>query len=344
MPLPLFLLLLLLCQLELFVTDSPELSELAVLLLLGILLGVFALDLKLTGTFNCGLHLSLALLLLLKETIGTILSLSNLAIQDLLLVVFKRTQIFNLLVDHGLAGLLLCGKSLLLTLLLQALKVLTLLSKRLDLLLLFNFLATLCFLHLHQLLVCLGQVSSHLSHLLLTLDLALLLPLEVLVGLTLDQLALKHFLFELLDVIELEVFELLADVLCILLLQLVLLLELGAHLCVVLGHLGSLDLNPVGFDVAGNRLLALVHRLLSFLFVCHVAHQHFAFEGLYHVLLFVHDLGGALDLLSSQIVLVVLFLGVEASSLNLSVFKSLDTVFFTLDSHCIHGVRPVFHA
>ena len=316
-PLPLFLLLLLLGQLKLFVTLIPELSELSVLLLLGCLLSLFALDLQLARTFDGSFHFGLALLLLLKETIGTILSLGNLAIQDFLLVVFECTQIFNLPVDEVLAGLLLDGESLLLTLLLETLKMLSLLSKRLDLLLLFNLLAALCLLHLHQLLVCLGQVSSDLSYLLLTLDLALLLPLEVLLGLTLDKLTLEHLFFELLDVIELEVFELLADILRVLLLQFVLLLELGAHLCIVLAHLGALNLDPVGFDVAGNRLLALVHCLLGFLFVGHVAHQHLAFEGFYHVLLFVHDLGGALDLLSPQIVLVVLLFGVEASSLNL---------------------------
>ena len=185
-PLPLFLLFLLLGQLEFFVTDSPELSKLSVLLCLSSLLGILALDLKLARTFDSSLHLGLALFLLLKETIGTILSLSNLSIQDLLLVVFKCTQVFNLPVNKVLAGLLLCSKSLLLTLLLQTLEVLPLLSERLDLLLLLNLLATLCFLHLHQLLVSLGQVSSHLSHLLLALDLTLLLPLEVLLGLALD--------------------------------------------------------------------------------------------------------------------------------------------------------------
>ena len=87
-PLPLFLLLLLLGQLELFVTDAPELSKLPVLLLLGVLLGIFALNLKLARTFDGSFHLGLALLLLLKETIGSIFSLSNLAIQDLLLVIF----------------------------------------------------------------------------------------------------------------------------------------------------------------------------------------------------------------------------------------------------------------
>ena len=297
-PLPLFLLLLLLGQLELLITDAPELGELSVLLRLGLFLGVFALNLKLATTLDGGLHLGLALLLLLKETVGTIFSLGNLTIQDLLLVVLQLTQVLDLPVNEVLAGLLLGGKPLLLTLLLQTLEVLPLLSKRLDLLLLLDLLPPLCFLHLHQLLVRLGQVSPHLSHLLLTLDFALLLPLEVLLGLALDEFALEHLLLELLDVAELEVFELLADVLRVLLLQLVLLLELGAHLRVVLGHLGALDLDPVALDVAGNRLLAVVHGLLGFLFVGHVAHQHLPLEGLHHVLLLVHDLGRALDLLS----------------------------------------------
>ena len=91
--LSLFLLLLLLGELELLVAHLPELGVLAVLLPLSILLSLLALDLQLTRSLDGGLHLSLALLLLLVETVGAILSLGNLAVQNLLLVVSQGLQL-----------------------------------------------------------------------------------------------------------------------------------------------------------------------------------------------------------------------------------------------------------
>lgn len=102
--LSLLLLLLLLSELELFVAHLPELSVLGVLLLLSVLLGLFALDLQLTGSLDSGLHLSLALLLLLVKTVSTVLSLGDLAVQNLLLVVLKGLKFSDLAVDHFLSG------------------------------------------------------------------------------------------------------------------------------------------------------------------------------------------------------------------------------------------------
>jgi len=173
---------------------------------------------------------------------------------------------------------------------------------------------------------------------LLTCNFTLLFTLQVFLSLPLDKFALEHLLLELLDEVEFEVFELLADVLGVDLLELVLLLELGAHLLIVLGHLRLLDLDPVALNVLRNSLLAGGHHLLSLLLVCHIAHEHLTLEGLNHVLLLVHRLIRTLNLLSSQLVLVVLLFSVRLSTVNLSIFKSLYAIFFTLESlgfHCV---------
>ena len=98
----LFFLLLLLSELKLLVSDSPEGSEVSILLLLSSSLGLLSLDLELTASLNSGFHLSLALLLLLIETIGTILCFSNLTVQDFLLVVLQGTELLDLSVNHAL--------------------------------------------------------------------------------------------------------------------------------------------------------------------------------------------------------------------------------------------------
>ena len=314
----LFLLLLLLSHLQLFVANLPELGEVLLLLLFGGLLSLFPVDLQLARPLNSGLHLSLALLLLFIESVGAVFSFSNLPVEDFLLVILQRSELLNLRVDHALPRLLFVLEALILALLLHVLKLLTLLSKLLDLLFLFDLLQTLGLLHPHELIVGLSEVSAHLGDLLLAHDLALLLTLQVLVDLPLDELALEHLLLERLDEVELEVFELLADVFSVRLLELVLLLELCAHLFIVLVHLLTLDLFPVSVDITIDCLFALCHSLLGFLLVGNIAHHHLSLKGLDHVLVLGHRLVGPLDLLAAQLILVVLLLGIETSALKLS--------------------------
>ena len=151
----------------------------------------------------------------------------------------------------------------------------------------------------------------------MTGDFTLLLTLQVLFSLPLDQFAFEHLLFELLDEVEFEIFKLLANVPGVGLLEFVLLLELGAHLLIVLCHLLLLDFDPVCLDVGRDLLLALVHLLLGLLLVSHVAHQHLSLEGLHHVLLLVHRFVCPLNLLPPQLVLVILLLGIQSSPFNL---------------------------
>jgi len=119
------------------------------------------------------------------------------------------------------------------------------------------------------------------------------------------------------------------------------LLELGAHLLVILNHFVFLNFFPVLLHVLLDGEFAVFHGLLGLLLVCHVAHQHFALQCLDHVLLLVHRLVGPLDLQTAKFVLVVLLLRILASSLNLSVFEFPDTIFLSLESLSIHCVRPV---
>ena len=315
--LSLFLFLLLLSHLQLFVADLPELGELDFFVLSGSLNLTLPLDLQLSRTLNGGLHLNFALLLSLKETVGAVLSLSDLPVKNFLLVVLQGTQLLDLSVNHALPGLLLVTEALLFALLLEGVEVRALLRKDLNLLFLLDLLAGLGLLDLHELLVGLGQVGAHLGDLLLALDFALLLALQVLLSLALDEFALEHLLFELLDEAEFEVLELLADVFRVGLLEPVLLLELGAHLLVVLAHLLLLHLHPVRLNVPSNHLLPLRHRLLRFLLVSNVAHQHLSFECLDHILLLEHSFVGLFNLLTSELVLVILLFSVHSPSFDL---------------------------
>ena len=199
---------------------------------------------------------------------------------------------------------------------------LSLLREGFNLLFLLDLLEALRLLDLHELLVGFGQVGAHLSDLLLAHDLALLLTLQILLGLPLDQLALKHLLFQLLNEVQFEVLKLLTNVFSICLFEFVFLLELGTHLLIVLSHLLSLNIDPVSFDVFLNLSLAINLLLLSPLLVCNIAHEHLAFESFNHVLVLVHCLVCLLNLLASQFVLIVLLFSVKPSALNLNISNS----------------------
>jgi len=75
------------------------------------------------------------------------------------------------------------------------------------------------------------------------------------------------------------------------------LLELSAHLFVVLSHFLALNLNKVLFNVSLNAGFTVFHGLLGFLLIGNIAHKHFAFKSLDHILLIVHRFGSSIDLL-----------------------------------------------
>ena len=374
--LSLFFFFLLLSHLKLFIALFPELSKVLLFLLLSSFLGLLPLDLELTASLDSSLHFSLTLLLLLIKSVGTIFSLSDLPVEHFLLVVLQSSEILDLAIDHALPGLLLILEALVLTLFLHVLKLFTLLSEGLDFLLLFNLFQTLSFLHPHELVVGLSEVGAHLSDLLLAHDFTLLFTLQVFLDLSLDELTLEHLFLQRLNEVKLEILELLANVFSIRLLQLVLLLELGAHLFIVLVHLLTLNLFPMRVDVAIDCLFALVLNLLSLLLVGNIAHHHLALKSLNHVLAFSHCLVGSLDLLTAELILIVLLLSVKTSALKLvnsknngytimknsviglfirsvemltqatylSVFEFLNASLLTLQPLSLHRVRPVADA
>lgn len=117
--LSLLFLFLLLSQLQLFVADSPELSEVLLLLLLASVFSLLALDLKGSALVDGFLHVSLSLLLLLEESVCLIFGLSDLSVKNLLLVVLQSSEFFDLTVDHALSLVLFGLEALILTLFLH---------------------------------------------------------------------------------------------------------------------------------------------------------------------------------------------------------------------------------
>jgi len=97
----LLFLLLLLGELQFFVTSAPELSKLLVFLFGGSFFFLESLNLKLTTSFNGELHLHLSALLLFEKSVGFVFGFGDVFVEDLLLVVLDSTELTNLPVDHA---------------------------------------------------------------------------------------------------------------------------------------------------------------------------------------------------------------------------------------------------
>lgn len=97
--LALFFSLLRLSKLELLVADLPEFGEVFFFLEFVLLLLLSSFDLKGAGTFDCLLHFEFAALLFLVETVGFILSLCHLLVEDLFLVVAESAELFDLFIN-----------------------------------------------------------------------------------------------------------------------------------------------------------------------------------------------------------------------------------------------------
>ena len=152
-------------------------------------------------------------------------------------------------------------------------------------------------------------------------NLLLFLPFKIFFGLSLDKFSFKQLLFDLFDIIQFELFELVADVLCVLLSEVVFLLKLLFHLLVIFRHLLLLNLLPMSLDLLFNLFLSVSHTFLCLLLVSDVTHEHLGFQGLDHVLTFMHMQVRFLKSLSSEFVLVVLFYSINSSAFNLIKFK-----------------------
>ena len=119
--------------------------------------------------------------------------------------------------------------------------------------------------------VGLNDVVLNLLGLLLALQLSDLLTLQVVLHLSLDELALKHLLLQIFDEVKFEFVELVRDGLRIFHLLIVLLFKLLAHTQVVLLHLLLLELFPMLVDLSVDCLFAAFQGLLSLLLVHNIA-------------------------------------------------------------------------
>ena len=284
MALSLLLPLLCLSQLQLLIAHLPELRELLLLRNPVHFLLLSAFNLQRSRPLDRLLHLKLAPLLLLIQSVGFVFGLSDLLVQNLLLVVFQSPKLLNLLVDH-----LLTSDELFLFALFNSVDAKLvpdqlLASEFFNAGLLFEFFLAgeLCCSDL--VCVSLHYVGLDRGLFLLALEFANFFAFQVLLDLTLDQLAFKHLFLQSFDVGNLELFELVADGFGVLHLLVVLAFELLTHFLVVLSHFLLLEVFPVLIDLLLDGFLAGFELTLSSLLVHHVREQHLRLERLHHVL------------------------------------------------------------
>ena len=276
--------LLCLSQLQLLIAHLPELRELLLLRNPVHFLLLSAFNLQRSRPLDRLLHLKLAPLLLLVQSVGFVFGLSDLLVQNLLLVVFQSPKLLNLLVDH-----LLTSDELFLLALFNSVDAKLvpdqlLASEFFNAGLLFEFFLAgeLCCSDLVR--VGLHYVGLDRGLFLLALEFANFFAFQVLLDLTLDQLAFKHLFLQSFDVGNLELFELVADGFGVLHLLVVLAFELLTHFLVVLSHFLLLEVFPVLIDLLLDGFLAGFELTLSSLLVHHVREQHLRLERLHHVL------------------------------------------------------------
>ena len=284
MALSLLLPLLCLSQLQLLIAHLPELRELLLLRNPVHFLLLSAFNLQRSRPLDRLLHFKLAPLLLLIQSVGFVFGLSDLLVQNLLLVVFQSPKLLNLLVDH-----LLTSDELFLFALFNSVDAKLvpdqlLASEFFNAGLLFEFFLAgeLCCSDL--VCVSLHYVGLDRGLFLLALEFANFFAFQVLLDLTLDQLAFKHLFLQSFDVGNLELFELVADGFGVLHLLVVLAFELLTHFLVVLSHFLLFEVFPVLIDLLLDGFLAGFELTLSSLLVHHVREQHLRLERLHHVL------------------------------------------------------------
>ena len=287
-PLSFFFLLLLFGQLELLITNSPELSEIFVLLNLWCCLLLFTLNLKSSAALNSLLHIGFSLLLLSIEFVSFVFSFGNLSVQYLFLVILKLPELFDLTVNHALSLSLFSLESFILAFLLHLVTLISLLGKLVDLLFLLYFLKELSLFRLKLIFVRFSQVCSDLCSPLLPGNLFLFLSFKIFFNLSLDKFTFKKLLLDLFDVTQFERFKLITDVLWVLLSEVILLLELLFHLFVILDHLLFFNFLPVFLNLIIDLLLPVLKSFLCLLLLSDVTKEHFWFQGLNHVLTFMH--------------------------------------------------------
>ena len=194
-------------------------------------------------------------------------------------------------------------------------------SEFVDFLIIFHFLKQCSLLLLKLVFIRFRQVCSDLCSSLLSRNFLLFFPFKIFFDLSLDKFAFKQLLLNLFDIIQFELFKLVTDILGVFLPEVIFLLKLSFHLLVILGHLLPLNFLPMLFNLAVNLFLPVPHSFLCLLLISDVAHEHLGFQGLDHVLTFMHMQVRLLKSLSTQFILIVLLNGINSSALNLIKFK-----------------------
>lgn len=110
---------------------------------------------------------------------------------------------------------------------------------------------------------------------------------------------------------------------------------------VILSHLLPLKLFPLKINFLFEILFLHHGGLLNGLFGSDIAHEHFTVKSLDHILIIVEHLICFVDLLLAELLLVGFLLSIYSSSLNLIIFKLLNSLIFFSFPLGLNSVWPL---
>ena len=168
-----------------------------------------------------------------------------------------------------------------------------------------------------ELVICFLEFSPCGSSSLFSLHISQFLPLELFLDLLFNEFSLKLLLLQFLDIVELEVFKLILDVLGVLHFFVIFFFKFLSETLIVFFHLLFFKLFPLEI----NFLLELCFSSFSFhlllLFLNDIAHEHLGVKGLNHISIVVELLIGFGKLCLSETLLIELLFSVDFSSFHL---------------------------
>lgn len=290
------------------------------LIILSLLLPLPLIHLLSSGYIDLLLQCLSAPLLLLKQLECLLLGFLDLLIKDLILLIAHALEDVCLPLNELLSLSLLLSELHVLAVFLQLIQLVLLLCVQLNALLFLKLPLALSLLVGKE--VCIGPPESFLLLLLLVLALPFLLglSLELLFDLPVDEISLEPLLLYPLDVVHLELVELLADGLGVLLLAVELSYQLRLYLLIVGLHLRAVKFLPFLLEFLLVIALPLLVVLLDVSLGEDIREQELALEGLNNILVFVCLLVSALHHLHAKLLLQLKLKGVNATALDLLSF------------------------
>ena len=258
--------------------------------------------------------------MLLKQLESLLLGFLDLLIEYPILLIVHALEDVCLSLNELLSLSLLLSELHVLAVFLQLIQLVLLLCVQLNALFLLNLPLALSLLVGKE--VCIGPSESLLLLLLLVLALPFLLglSLEFLFNLPVDEISLEPLLLNPLDVIHLELVELLADGLGVLLLAVELSYQLRLYLLIVGLHLRAVKFLPFLLKSLLMIALPLLVVLLDVSLGEYIREQELGLKGLDNILVFVCLLVSALHHLHAKLLLQLELKGVNATALNLLCF------------------------